>query len=246
MENITGSYKKAVFISDAHLGNGIDDEKREEKLIDFLDKNLNSETLLFIVGDLFDFWFEYKSAVPKGHYKLFARLIDIVKQGSKIYYIAGNHDFWVGSFFEKEIGIVFCPEPLTAELFNKKMYIMHGDGLKKKDWGYRFLKRVFRNRLNIFLYRWLHPDIGIPFAKRMSKTSRDYTSEKDYGSDSEYIDFAKTKFENGFDVVILAHSHKPVSESFEGKYYINSGDWIENFSYILMTEDSIELKYWKS
>jgi len=243
MEKIDEYFEKAVFLSDAHLGTGDDDKKRENVLIDFLSKEINEKVVLFIIGDLFDFWFEYKNAIPKGHYRLIAKLIELVNSGTKIYYIAGNHDFWTGNFFKREIGIEFHSEALKVEIYGKKLYIAHGDGIKRKDWGYRLLKKIFRNRINIFLYRWLHPDFGIPFAKMISKASRDYSTERDYGSDLEYFEFAKKKFKEGFDAVILAHTHRPYFKKVDSKYYVNIGDWLVNFSYLEINKDKFQLKY---
>ncbi|MCP4726627.1 MAG: UDP-2,3-diacylglucosamine diphosphatase [bacterium] len=225
---------KAIFISDIHLGiDGTGEEKeREQRFIRFLKDNLNPGDRLFILGDMFDFWFEYKNAIPKDHLPVLTCLMELTQNEIAIDYIAGNHDFWVGDFFKKELGLRFHPEPVTEKIGDKTFYLLHGDGLKKNDSGYRFLKKVFRNRLNIFLYRWLHPDIGIPFAKWCSSSSRNHTSKKKYGTDEEYSEFAEKKFSEGVDYVVMGHSHKPGLQIFsDGKILMNTGDWIRNFTY---------------
>lgn len=239
------SQNKVIFLSDIHLGMGNkeQDKIRERFFVDFLKSNLNKNDRLFIVGDLFDFWFEYKTVIPKGHLLTLATLQELCDSGIKIDYIAGNHDFWVGQYFKEELGIEFHSEPLSVALDEKKFFIIHGDGLKKNDSAYRVLKSVFRNKLNIFLYRWLHPDIGVPLAKWCSQSSRDHTANKDYGDEGEYVDFAENKVKEGFDHVIMGHTHKPLEKVFgDGKSLINTGDWIHNFSYAKFENNKLTLE----
>ncbi len=237
--------KKVIFISDVHLGMNHDtnEQEREQKLISFLRKTFESGDRLFIVGDLFDFWFEYKTVIPKDYIRILSCLKEMTQEGVRIDYIAGNHDFWAGDFFQKELGLIFHPEPIRETIGNKTFYIIHGDGLKKSDGGYRLLKGIFRNRLNIFLYRWLHPDLGVPFAKWCSGSSRKHTANKDFGDEKEYIDFAETMFEDGVDHVILAHTHRPLEhKTGNGKSLVNLGDWIEHFTYAQFYDNTLTLQ----
>ncbi|MFC1564619.1 UDP-2,3-diacylglucosamine diphosphatase [candidate division KSB1 bacterium] len=236
---------KVIFISDIHLGMGNEGEerKKEQMLVSFLRENLNPGDRLFILGDMFDFWFEYKKAIPKDHLLVLACLKELNQKNVVIDYIAGNHDFWVGDFFKKELGLHFHAEPVKEKIGDKTFFIMHGDGLKKSDSAYRFLKKVFRSRLNIFLYRWIHPDIGIPFAKWCSHSSRNHTSNRDYGSDDEYIAFAEEKFKEDIDHVIMGHTHRPKMHTSQGgKILINTGDWIRSFSYAKYENGSLTLE----
>ncbi len=235
---------KIIFISDVHLGMGTPEEEKQKeiKLVTFLYEKLNSGDRLFIVGDLFDFWFEYKNVIPKGHMRILSCLSELVDNGVRIDYFAGNHDFWVGEFFRKELGLVFHADPVTEKIDDKTFYIIHGDGLRKNDVGYRVLKKVFRNRLNIFLYRWLHPDIGVPFARWCSGTSRKHTFKENYGTDEDYIKFAEAKVNDGVDYVVMGHTHCPLIHEFKNnKKLINPGDWISNYSYIIYKENQFTL-----
>lgn len=236
---------KILFISDVHLGlkNTASEKNRERKLVNFLRSNLESGDRLIIVGDLFDFWFEYRTVIPKDFILILSCLKELVENGVRIDYIAGNHDFWVGDFFQKELGLHFHSSHLKETIGGKSFYIIHGDGLKESDSGYRVLKRVFRNRLNVFLYRWLHPDIGIPFAKWCSGSSRKHTQKKDYGGQEEYIEFAEKLFADGVDHVIMAHTHEPLEHKTEsGKSLINLGDWIEHFTYARFSDNKLSLE----
>ena len=240
---------KILFISDAHLGmNDLEvDKERERKLVRFLRTMLRPGDRLFIVGDLFDFWFEYRTVIPKDYILVLSCLQELSENGVRIDYIAGNHDFWAGNFFRKNLGLHFHPEPLRETIGDKTFYIIHGDGLKKDDRRYRILKRVFRSRLNIFFYRWLHPDIGVRFARRCSSSSRKYNENRDFGGEDEYISFAEKLFSGGVDHVIMAHTHHPFEhKTGSGKSLINLGDWINHFTYAQFSNNTLTLETYKS
>jgi len=234
-------------MSDAHLGARTlnDNLQRERKVLSFFDYVKNERSSLFIVGDLFDFWFEYRNVLPKENLKIIAKLLELKEKKIEVFYVAGNHDFWIGNFLKNELGIEYFEYSAEIEISGKKFYIVHGDGLKKSDKGYRIIKKVLRNRFNIFLYKLIHPDIGIPLAKRVSRTSRIYTSNKDYGSDEEYKEFAEKKFLQGFDYIIFGHTHKPDERKINEKKLMNIGDWITNFTYAYFDGKNLELKKWK-
>lgn len=183
------------------------------------------------MGDLFDCWIEYKYVIPKGYYKLLTKFYEILNNGIKITYLAGNHDFWRGNYFKDEFGIEIQFKDIIRTIDNKKFYISHGDGLAYKDLGYKILKKIVRNRVLQKLYYLIHPDLGIWIAKNTSLTSRRYTNKKDYSKKDGLRNFAMKKIEEGFDYVILGHRHKPEIAKKENSYYINLGDWIDDFSY---------------
>jgi UDP-2,3-diacylglucosamine hydrolase len=238
---------KAYFLSDAHLGIGTSEvEKRKEReLIRFLDAVQSDGTHLFILGDLFDFWFEYRTVVPKGYHRLLAKLSELVEKGIEIDYVAGNHDFWLGDFFGKEIGMRVHTEPFSTALGTAKFLLHHGDGLANNDLGYKILKKILRNRLNVRLYSWLHPDLGVPLARLSSRKSRNHTSQKHYGEVDGMRKFASQKIAEGFQYVIMGHNHKPVSEKIQGGTYVNLGDWISHFTYGIYDGESFRLLEWK-
>src|SRR5262245_38654941 len=156
----------AYFLSDAHLGTESAEREapREARLIEFFESLPGRAESLFIVGDLFDFWFEYSTAIPRRHFKTLCALRRLREAGVEITYLAGNHDFWLGGFLSNELGIHTREGPVTVEKQGRRAWIHHGDGLIGGDLGYRMLKKILRNRVNIRLYRWLHPDLGIPLA----------------------------------------------------------------------------------
>lgn len=237
---------KAYFFSDAHLGLGTKEEERlkEQRILTFLDFVQKDAQHLFIVGDLFDAWFEYKTVIPKGFHRVLTKLEDLVRSNIAVHYLAGNHDYWMGTFFREDLGIKTYYEPFDVTLNDKKIYIHHGDGLATNDAGYRFLKKILRSPLNIWLYSLLHPDIGITIAKKSSKKSRHYTSTKDYGEQDGMRAFALKKIQEGYHIVIMGHRHQPEYEEIGNGIYINLGDWMQHFTYAVLVNDKVELKQW--
>ena len=235
------------FISDAHLGldSPAVEKDKETRLISFLSHIERDATELFIVGDLFDAWFEYRTVMPKGFYRLFTKFDEMIRKGIIIHYLAGNHDYWIRDFFRDELGMKTYHDPFEITSNGWKIYLHHGDGVLKGDTGYRILKKILRNRMNIWLYSWLHPDIGLPLAHSSSKKSRHYTAEKDYGEGDGMRSFAKHKIEEGSDVVIMGHSHQPLLSKIGNGTYINLGDWITHYTYAEISEGKIQLKEWK-
>ncbi len=225
---------KLYCISDAHLGAQSAEKEAHKKALlnSFLEYILKSGDDLLICGDLFDFWFEYRHAVPKLHFRTLALLSEITSSGRKIHYLAGNHDFWLGDFLEKQIGLTIHKDDYPFEYNGKSVYAYHGDGLYKKDHLYRGMKKVLRHPLNIFLYRLLHPDFGIPLALHFSHQSRNAKSDKSSYSDSDYREFAFGKIDAGFDYVILGHTHWPALQQQGNGWYLNAGNWIDAFTYI--------------
>lgn len=232
------------FISDVHLGAKSEEEEKERttKFLNFLEEIENKAQRLFIVGDLFDFWFEYKYAIPKRHFSVLHQLKKIRDKNIEIHYLTGNHDFWLGEFFAKELGIITHENDWSGDIDGKKFYLYHGDGVAKRDSGYRFLKKVLRNKTNLKIYRWLHPDVGIPFARFISGSSRLYTDRIDLKDNNDYLEFAKKKFEEGYDYVMMGHRHNPLELNENGKQYINLGDWIVHFSYAEYDGENLKLK----
>lgn len=232
------------FFSDVHFGleSAAKEKLKEAKVIEFLDKAGKDAKEIFIVGDLFDCWIEYRNVVPKGYYRLFSKIADIREKGVGVNYISGNHDFWKGDFFKKEFGIEICHTYIERVIEGKKFFIHHGDGFAYNDLGYKIVKKVLRNNFSQKLYSLIHPDIGIWLARGTSKTSRNHTNEKDYSGKDGMLDYAKKKISEGFDYVVMGHRHRPQLSKFENGFYINLGDWIEYFTYGVFRENEFELK----
>jgi UDP-2,3-diacylglucosamine hydrolase len=225
--------KVYFFISDIHLGlQSREAETRKEKsLVDFLRFAQLNCNELFIVGDLFDYWFEYRKVYQKGYYRTLTALKDLSEAGIKIHYLIGNHDFLHRDFFVKEFGAALYHHPIIVELNGKKFFIGHGDGLVKNDTGYNILKWIMRNRFFQFLYSLIHPDLGIALASSTSKSSRSYTEKRDYGRVDGLFETAKKKIDEGFDYVLFGHLHKRVYEEYKNGKYINLGSWLDSPCY---------------
>lgn len=225
--------KRYLFISDQHLGlqtKEIED-KKERLLVKFLDFARENCDELFLVGDLFDYWFEYKRVYQKGFFRTLTALQDISEKGIKLHYFIGNHDFLHRDFFTNELSAEVYEDPIELVLNGKKFYIGHGDGLVKNDFGYKILKAVLRNKFIQKLYSLLHPDIGIALASKVSRSSREYTAKKDYGEIDGMLEVAKQKIDLGFDYVIFGHSHQRVEQNYNNGLYINLGSWIDSPCY---------------
>ncbi|HWP81681.1 MAG TPA: UDP-2,3-diacylglucosamine diphosphatase [Bacteroidota bacterium] len=237
---------KIYFFSDAHLGLGSknDELAKERTIVRFLNHIGRGAAELFIVGDLFDFWFEYRTVVPKGYFRLFSALAGLTEKGVRVSYLAGNHDFWLRSYFREELGINVFLDPIERTFRGKRFYIHHGDGLLKNDTGYRILKKVLRNKVNIFLFSLLHPDITGKIAEWSSRTSRKHTSKQHY-EENDMVEFARSRINEGFDYVVMGHNHKPLYKKFGQGVYVNLGDWIDARTYAVFDGKRLLLKQWK-
>lgn len=237
--------KTYFFISDIHLGLlSHDVEKEKEKLlVKFFDYAKSSCDELFIVGDLFDYWFEYKRVIQKGFVRTISAMNEFTDTGKSIHYIIGNHDFLHRDFFETEIGVKLYHDPIEISLNRKKFFIGHGDGLIKNDVGYNILKKILRNRTLQKIYSLIHPDLGIKIASKTSKTSRDYTAKKNYGAVDGLLETAKQKIDLGYDYVMFGHSHERVLEKYQNGIYVNLGTWLDKPCYGKFTE-SFEIIEW--
>lgn len=234
------------FFSDAHLGS--DDYASElikqKKLFTFLEKVKNDGRALYILGDLFDFWFEYKNAIPKQHLKVIFKLAALVESGIPIHYITGNHDFWLGDFLSHEVGIAIHRDHMEAIEDGKKLFLIHGDGLSPSDWKYRaFVRFPLRNRLAIMLYRLIPPDIGMPLAKWVSSSSRNHTSGRSSDFLLDYEDYSKKKLAQGYDAILIGHTHEPVLKQYGDGIYLNTGDFYDHFSYARLSDGNLSLEY---
>jgi UDP-2,3-diacylglucosamine hydrolase len=245
--------KKIYFLSDFHLGSpdAASSLDREKKLVRFLDEVKPDAAEIFIVGDLFDFWYEYKYVVPKGFVRILGKLAEITDSGIPVHFFVGNHDMWMKDYFQKELNIPVYFEPKKFEFNDKKFLVGHGDGLGPDDHGYKFLKKVFRNRICQWLFGILPPSIGIGTANYFSNQSRKKGQEgtmKFYGEENEWlIIYCKEILQKEyFDYFIFGHRHLPIDFTFQNNSrYINLGDWVTYDSYAVFDGEKVELKYYK-
>ena len=248
---MTGN-KKIYFLSDFHLGapDPATSLVREKRIVKFLDEIKHDAAQIFIVGDLFDFWFEYKKVVPKGFVRILGKLVELTDNGICVHFFVGNHDMWMNGYFEKELGIKVYNEPQEFELYEKKFFIGHGDGLGPGDHKYKFIKKVFRNKFSRWLFGLLHPYSGIGLANYFSSKSRASTGlveEKFLGEDKEWlIIFSRQMLlKKHFDYFIFGHRHLPLDFKLNSQSrYINLGDWIKYNSYAVFDGNNLELKFY--
>lgn len=221
------------FVSDLHLGvtERKEDRKREDLFLSLLDRIKPDCEKLYLVGDIFDYWFDYKTVIPKNFYRTLAKLREFTDAGIEIEYLMGNHDFGHRSFFKEELGIEVISTDIERVHNGKKFYISHGDGKADNDTGYLILRSILRNKIANFIYRIIHPDIGIGLASGSSKKSRSYTDTKDYGENEGMVNFAKKKIDEGFDYVIMGHRHKRIELKHANGTYYNLGEWINEPRY---------------
>jgi UDP-2,3-diacylglucosamine hydrolase len=235
--------KTVYFISDAHFG--LEDPEaesfKEKALLAFLD-HIDSGGILYILGDLYDFWFEYKSVIPRRPVSVLCALERLKAREVEVHYLTGNHDFWLESFFQTQLGIEVHPDPVDTRLEGKRFWIAHGDGIIKNDRGYRLLKKVLRNPLSIFLYRLLHPDLAFGLAGFCSRLSRNHPAFPD--QDDEYVSHAEIRFSEGYDCVVMAHTHRPMRVEKQGCVYVNTGDWMRHFTYSRLENGQLTLERW--
>jgi len=245
--------KKVYFLSDFHLGvpDHASSLEREKRIVAFLDQIKDNAAMIFVVGDLFDFWFEYRTVVPKGYVRILGKLAELTDNQIPVHFFVGNHDMWMSGYFEKELNIPVYYESKTYEFNGKKILVGHGDGLGPGDHGYKFIKKIFRNPICQFLFGLLPPFFGISLANFFSKRSRTMmgtTDEKFLGEDEEWLVlYAKDKLkEEHFDYFIFGHRHLPIDFQLkEDSRYINLGDWIKYNSYAVFDGATIQLKYYQ-
>jgi len=245
---------KTYFASDFHLG--IDakysSREREHQIVRWLDQIKGDAAAIYLVGDLFDFWFEYRSVVPKGFVRLLGKLAELRDQGIPIFVFIGNHDMWLFDYFEEELDIPIIRKPIVKEIGGKQFYIGHGDGLGPGDHGYKFLKRIFANRLCQFLFSTLHPNLSFWVAQKWSRRSRasNPAEEAFLGEEEEWLlIYSNEQLEkNPADFYVFGHRHLPIDYTLKnGKSrYINLGEWMNYNSYAVFDGEEVEVKFFEN
>lgn len=240
---------KIYFASDLHLGvpNKEKSLVREKLFIQWLDDIKSDAEAIYLVGDIFDFWFEYKKAVPKGYVRLLGKLAEISDSGIPIHIFTGNHDMWLFDYLEDEINAHIYREPIEISLKGKYFFIGHGDGLGPEDNGYKLIKKIFKNKLCQWLFERIHPNLGISIAQYWSKKSRIANGEKDesYHGEKEWLtQFCKEKMKTiEVDYFIFGHRHLPLEVDLgNNTTYINLGEWVNYNSYAVFDGKKLELK----
>jgi len=246
--------KKIYFASDQHFGAPTSEKSkpREKLFITWLESIKNDAEAIFLLGDLFDFWFEYTKVVPKGFIRVLGKLAELSDSGIKIHFFVGNHDLWMKDYFETELNITIYRKP-TEFTFNNKLFLIgHGDGLGPGDKGYKRMKKVFTNPFSNWFYKWLHPDIGVRLAQYLSVKNKLISGEEDIkflGEENEWlVQYCKKKLtQKHYDFFVFGHRHLPLEITIsENSKYINTGDWISHFTYAVFEGENLAIKTFKS
>ncbi|MBK8626701.1 MAG: UDP-2,3-diacylglucosamine diphosphatase [Saprospiraceae bacterium] len=246
--------KKIYFASDFHLGvDALETSlEREKKIVRWLDECQSDMGELYLVGDVFDHWYEYKKVVPKGFFRLFGKLAELRDAGIPVYFFTGNHDMWMFRYFEEAFGIPIYRSPIIKIIGNSKFFIGHGDGLGPGDHGYKFIKSIFNNKICQWMFGWLHPDMGLSLMKFFSVKSRQYTGDEEPFSnpDKEWlVQFAESnQKKQNIDYYIFGHRHLPIDYTLSNgtSKYINLGEWMYAASYGVWDGTTFELKFYDS
>jgi|SRR5699024_4657496 len=246
--------KKVYFSSDNHLG--APDSKislpREKKFVRWLNEIQDDAAAIFLLGDLFDFWFEYKKVVPKGFVRVLGKLAELRDKGIPIYFFVGNHDLWMRDYFETELNIPVFYDSTKFTIADKKFLIGHGDGKGPNDKGYKRMKKVFTHPISKWLFRWLHPDIGVGLGQYFSVKNKLISGEEDHtflGKEEEWlVQYAKRKLkEENYDFFIFGHRHLPMKVKIEKQsFYFNLGDWIGYYTYGVFDGKNFKLEVFES
>lgn len=240
------------FASDFHLGVPTYEKslEREKDLVRWLDHIKSDAKDIFLVGDIFDFWFEYKHAIPKGFVRLQGKIAELTDSGIKIHVFTGNHDMWIFDYIPKELGVTLYREPQVFNFGAKRFLIGHGDGLGPGDKGYKFIKKVFENKLAQWAFARLHPNFGIWLANYSSRSSRAATGHEDKvfkGVNDEWLyqyclEILKTEH---FDYFVFGHRHLPLNLPLGESRYVNLGDWINYMTYAVFDGEQVQMKRWE-
>ena len=254
LQNFSLKEKKIYFASDFHLGAPSSEasKSREKKIIQWLDSIQSDAAAIFLVGDIFDFWFEYKEVVPKGFIPFISKIQQLREAGIPILFFTGNHDLWMKDYFTEELGIPVYHHPIELMVNDKTLLVGHGDGLGPGDHSYKFLKKIFVNSVAQWLFRWIHPDLGIKLAKAWSGKSRITNSEKGedrfLGEEEWLWQYCKDlESKRHHDLYIFGHRHLPLElQVGDHATYFNLGEWVSQFTYLEFDGRKAELKKFKA
>lgn len=246
------SANKIYFASDFHFGvpDYLSSREREDLVVSWLDTIKKDAAEIYLMGDLFDFWFEYKTVIPKGFIRFQGKLAELSDLGIKISMFKGNHDMWMFDYFVKELGIQIISDELLIERNGKKFYLHHGDGLGPGDAKYKILKKIFRSTFCQWLFARIHPNLGVGIARKWSMQSRLQNNKKEEFTDINkewLVSYSKELLLNAhFDFLIFGHRHLPLDIQLGNSRYINLGEWIKFNSYAVFDGENLDLRYFKT
>jgi UDP-2,3-diacylglucosamine hydrolase len=238
---------KIYFASDFHLGspNLKDSQKREKLIVSWLNNIEKDAKAVYLVGDVFDFWFEYKKVIPKGFVRFLGKLSELTDNGIAVHFFVGNHDLWMQDYLEKEVGITVHHKNITIREGGKAIFIGHGDGLGKGDYFYKFLRKIFTSKICQWTFARLHPNFAFSLAHTWSKSGRKSKGASFISNEKEILyGYCKEQQSiNPVDYYVFGHRHFPLELKVDEKAtYINTGDWLQHYTYAVLDNGKLELK----
>ena len=239
--------RRVYFIADVHLGSPDGPRPartQEDTLIAFLRSIRGDAEALYIVGDLFDFWFEYRNSVLTTGARVLFELYALAQSGTRVVYVPGNHDLWLGSYLSKAVGMETPDGPIAVEHQGLRLYLAHGDEFRS-DWRFRFSRGILKNRLCIALFRVLHPDLGLWIARVASRVSEFCVGRRPWRGREVYLDGARSRLAAGFDVVVCGHYHQPICEHVGDGTLVVLGDWLTEDTYAVLENGRIGIRRWQ-
>ena len=238
---------KIYFASDFHLGspNLAESHKREKLIVEWLTEIEKDAKAIYLIGDIFDFWFEYKTVVPKGFVRLLGKLAQLTDNGISVHLFVGNHDLWMKDYLAYEIGVTIHHENIIIEEGNKKLFIGHGDGLGNGDYFYKLLRKIFTSKICQWTFARLHPNLALTIAHNWSRSSRKSGEEANFISNEKEILFGYCQEQqklNPVDYYVFGHRHLPLELQIDKQAkYINTGDWLQHYTYAVLSNEKLEL-----
>lgn len=256
-KKMTTKRTKIYFASDFHLGVPDHDSslEREKKLVRWLDTIKQDASEIFLMGDVFDFWFEYATVIPKGYVRLLGKIAEIADSGIPVHVFRGNHDVWAFNYLNKELGVQLHRDPIIRNFGGKFFFLAHGDGLGPGDTGYKFLKKVFELKFNQFLFKWLHPDLGTRMGLYFSRKSRIANIAREHKNDFKFVVEEEMLYKfclqtitknNEIDYLIFGHRHVPIVYPLNDKAkMVILGDWVTNFTFAVFDGEKLDLQFFE-
>ena len=246
LEQTIPTGKKVFFASDFHLGvpDKVSSAKREKKIVAWLDQIKEEAHAIFLVGDIFDFWFEYKRSIPKGFIRFQGKIAELTDSGIPVIFFTGNHDMWMFDYFPKELNVAIYRNPTLFTFNNKKILVAHGDGLGPGNYNYKWLLKIFTNKICHWLFARIHPNTGIRLANKWSKSSRlANTAKKQKYKEEWLLTYCKeVEAFHHHDYYVFGHRHLPLELPVNNdSTYINLGEWVNYFTYGVFDNDQMAL-----
>ncbi|MCI6855946.1 MAG: UDP-2,3-diacylglucosamine diphosphatase [Bacteroidales bacterium] len=238
---------KTYFLSDFHLGAKYIDNprKQEQRIVSFLESIRNDAKEIYLLGDILDYWFEYRYVVPKGYVRFFGKIAELADSGIKIYWFIGNHDIWIFDYLPSELGVEIVDGSQIKQIDGKTFFIAHGDGLGDESRSFRMLRAFFRNRFCQRLYAGIHPRWTVPFALNWSRSNRVNGEDRPFGCDEPLQRFVTNyKEDQKIDYFVFGHRHVAVDKSIgNNSRLIILGDWIKLYSYAVYDGNDLRLQF---